>query len=245
MINANPIIKVGDGGGPIVMGVFGNFNARVQVFDCSLWVDNLGAGQLVISLRRPGETTPYAVSNVTVEGSQATWTFSDTDTAIPGYGVVFLTYSGESFRDATLNYPCYIAENAAPTGEVPDGLESWYQDMLAATAAAQQAVLDAGEARDQAINARDDADDYADEAAASSVSAAASSDAALASASEASDYAEAAEQSAQAAEQSAMSMAFVSFELEPGTGDLIMNNPQLLGTTHFALTSDGNLEVTI
>ena len=50
--------------------------------------------------------------------------------------------------------------------------------------------------------------------------------------------------SAAAAEQSALSMAFASFGMA-ASGHLVMYNPQLLGTTAFALTAAGNLEVTI
>ena len=136
MINCNPTIVVGKGGGPIVMGVVGNFNARQQSFDISFWLNKLGPGQLVVALLRPGDSIPYAVSNVTISGSIATWTFSETDTAKSGYGKVFLTYSGADFKDATTDYSCFVAKNSAPTGEVPSDLESWYQNMLDAAAAA-------------------------------------------------------------------------------------------------------------
>ena len=140
MINCNPTIAVGKNGGPIVMGVVGNFNARQQSFDISFWQEKLGSGQLVVALLRPGDSIPYAVSDVTISGSIATWTFSDTDTAKNGYGKVFLTYSGTDFKDATTDYSCFVAKNSAPTGEVPSDLESWYQRMLDAAASAQESA---------------------------------------------------------------------------------------------------------
>ena len=138
MINCNPTIAVGKSGGPIVMGVVGNFNARQQSFDISFWQKKLGPGQLVVALLRPGDSIPYAVSDVIISGSLATWTFSETDTATSGYGKVFLTYSGADFKDATTDYSCFVAKNSAPTGEVPSDLESWYQNMLDAAAAAKE-----------------------------------------------------------------------------------------------------------
>ena len=137
MINCNPTIAVGKSGGIIAMGVVGNFNARQQSFDISFWQEKLGPGQLVVAILRPGESIPYAVSDVTISGSIATWTFSETDTAKSGYGRVFLTYSGTDFKDATTDYSCFVAKNSAPTGEVPSGLDSWYQDMLDAAGAAE------------------------------------------------------------------------------------------------------------
>lgn len=239
MIDCNPIIVVGQQCGTIAMGVVGNFNARTQTFDIGPWRRALGDGQLVVSLRRPGDETPYAVANVTVDGDTAVWTFDDVDTAQSGYGVVFLTYrSGDSFSDATADIPCYIGTNSAPDGPVPSGLESWYQDMLAATAAAQAAQDAAEDAQAAAESAYTQAVDAKDDAAGSAQAAATSAEQASSSAAQA-------VASAEAAEQSALSMAFVSFGLDPSTGDLLMYNPHLLGTTNFALNSEGNLEVTI
>lgn len=152
MINCNPTIVVGKGGGPIVMGVVGNFNARQQSFDISFWQDKLGPGQLVVALLRPGDSIPYAVSDVIISGSIATWTFSETDTAKSGYGKVFLTYSGADFKDATTDYSCFVAKNSAPTGEVPSDLESWYQSMLDAAAAAKESETAAADSASAAAD---------------------------------------------------------------------------------------------
>ena len=140
MFDCNPTIVIGQRADPISLGVVGTFNAREQQFDISAWVEKLGAGELVVALRRPNEILPYAVRNVSVDGNIATWVFDATDTAICGWGKVFLTYRGEGFEDATTDYEAYIASNSAPTGEVPSVLESWYQDMLDAKAAANAAA---------------------------------------------------------------------------------------------------------
>lgn len=152
MINCNPTIAVGKSGGIIAMGVVGNFSARQQSFDISFWQEKLGLGQLVVALLRPGDSIPYAVSDVIISGSIATWTFSETDTAKSGYGKVFLTYSGADFKDATTDYSCFIAKNSAPTGEVPSDLESWYQNMLDAAAAAKESETAAADSASAAAD---------------------------------------------------------------------------------------------
>lgn len=137
-------------GQTIRMGVFGTYNARSQQFDFSAWAA-LGEGVLTINLLRPGDTIPYPVQGVTVEGSTATWTFDAVDTAIAGWGKVFLIYHGENFRDATVDIPVFIANNSAPAGETPpDPLENWYDQMLAASQSAQDAAQSASESAEAA-----------------------------------------------------------------------------------------------
>ena len=87
----------------------------------------------------------------------------------------------------------------------------------------QQLLLIANEARDTAEAAQNDAQ----KGAAAAIEAA-----------------EKAETAMKAAQQAANSMSFVSFYIDE-YGYLIANNSELLGTTSFALTKDGYLEVTI
>lgn len=87
----------------------------------------------------------------------------------------------------------------------------------------QQLLLIANEARDTAEAAQNDAQNGAAAAI---------------------EAAEKAETAMEAAKQAANSMSFVSFYIDE-YGYLIANNSELLGTTSFALTKDGYLEVTI
>lgn len=87
----------------------------------------------------------------------------------------------------------------------------------------QQLLLIANEARDTAEAAQNDAQNGAAAAI---------------------EAAEKAETAMEAAQQAANSMSFVSFYIDE-YGYLIANNSELLGTTSFALTKDGYLEVTI
>lgn len=154
-MNCNPIISVRDVAGKTVyMGVFTTFNARGVTFDFSVWAEALGAGTFAVSLLRPGDTTPYAVAGLTVDGTQATWTFDATDTALAGYGRAFLSYVTADAMDMTVDFDVYIAQNSAPNGDTPpDPLETWYQQMLEAAAQAQDAAQSAAESAETASRA--------------------------------------------------------------------------------------------
>lgn len=60
----------------------------------------------------------------------------------------------------------------------------------------------------------------------------------------AANSAESAANSAEAAQAAAESMSYVSFDFS-ADGDLLLHNSEQLGTSNFALTESGNLEVTI
>lgn len=125
----------------IYMGVWGTYNVRSQRFDFSAWAEALGEGTLAINFLRPGDSVPYPVRDVAIQGGVATWTFDATDTAAAGWGRVYLIYQAADARDATIDIPVCIAANSGPAGETPpEPLETWYEEMLAASQAAQDAA---------------------------------------------------------------------------------------------------------
>ena len=142
-MNRNPIIDVNNVRGALIyLGVFDTYNARSQIFDITAWRGQHGPGVVQVCLLRPGDTIPYAVSNLTVVGTLATWTFDATDTAIAGQGVAFLSYADEAgtVLDKTVDIPVIIARNSGPQGQpAPDPLSSWYDDVLLASAEAKSA----------------------------------------------------------------------------------------------------------
>lgn len=169
-MNCNPIIPVQDVAGKTVyMGVFTTFNARSVTFDFSAWVDSLGEGTFSVYLLRPGDTAPYAVAGLSIDGTLATWVFDSTDTAIAGYGRAFLSYVTADAMDMTVDFDVYIAQNSAPTGDAPpDPLDTWYQQMLEAAARAQTAAQNASES---AISAQASATTASNQASAAAQSA--------------------------------------------------------------------------
>lgn len=154
-MNCNPIIPVQNvEGKTIYMGVFTTFNARSVTFDFSAWAEALGEGTFSVSLVRPGESVPYAVAGLTIDGTQATWAFDATDTALAGYGRAFLSYVTADAMDMTVDFDVYIARNSAPNGDTPpDPLETWYQQMLEAAANAQESAQSASESAEAARQA--------------------------------------------------------------------------------------------
>lgn len=154
-MNCNPTIPVQNVEGKTVyMGVFTTFNARSVTFDFSAWAEALGEGTFSVSLLRPGEALPYAVAGLAIDGTQATWTFDATDTALAGYGRAFLSYVTADAMDMTVDFDVYIAANSSPNGDTPpEPLETWYQQMLEAAAQAQNAAQSASESAETAREA--------------------------------------------------------------------------------------------
>lgn len=175
-MNCNPTIPVQNVEGKTVyMGVFTTFNARSVTFDFSAWVDSLGEGTFSVSLLRPGDTTPYAVAGLSIDGTLATWVFDATDTALAGYGRAFLSYVTADAMDMTVDFDVYIAQNSAPSGDTPpDPLETWYQQMLEAAAQAQMAAQNAEASSSAAAESESTVEGYKNAAEAAAQNAAAS-----------------------------------------------------------------------
>lgn len=138
-------------GGDIYLGVWGETQVRTVAFDISAWVASFGPGTLQILVNRPGEVLDtgeplvYVASNVSVEGGIATWSVTDVDTAINGSGSCALAYYvGEDLVAKTPIYRTRITDTLGHSGTtVPSALEAWYNDVLQASAEAQQAAEDA------------------------------------------------------------------------------------------------------
>ena len=137
----NRRISILDVDGVIRIGVWDTLNVRSQQFDISAWEELYPNGQLIIIHQRKGDEIPYAVADVSIENGIATWTFDETDSAVPGYGVAALAYLvGTTYKARTVGFTTYTAPTVGMTGTTPpDPWESWFERVLEAAAAAQQA----------------------------------------------------------------------------------------------------------
>lgn len=75
----------------ISLGNQGENNIRHVVFDYSQFAEQYGEGSLTLVVQRSRIDTPYPVV-LDIEGHKATWTISNTDTAIAGKGNIQLHY---------------------------------------------------------------------------------------------------------------------------------------------------------
>lgn len=125
----------------VFAGVWDTVNVASVVFDASEWFQAWPAGVLQILVQRPGDTIPYAAQNVSVSDGLAEWTFDEVDTAAAGIGSCALVFTvGEEIRARTTPYDLLIASTIGPEGaDPPEPLERWYDDILNAAAAAENA----------------------------------------------------------------------------------------------------------
>lgn len=113
----NPIISAGRQVAKIKLGRCGMLSAGRQQFDISEWVERYGAdGVVEIRHIRKGDSKPYQASEVTVADGIVTWTFDETDTASPGYGVVTLIY--KKYGKYTVKTAPYITYTEPTADEI-------------------------------------------------------------------------------------------------------------------------------
>ena len=119
-------------------------------FDFSAWVNEYGNGTLTIRHKRVTDAHAYVVPSVTIEGNVATWTVTNTDNAVKGYGIAELWYMVGDKKKASALISTVVLESLAETGAVPDPEQDWLDQVT--------------ELKDDAEQARDDAEDFAQDA---------------------------------------------------------------------------------
>ena len=156
-MNCNKIIRVTDGSGSIWLGVWDTLNILSQTFDISPWLERLGDdGEVLVIAQRKGDEIPYQVTNVTVDKADGTvtWTFSESDTAVPGYGSAALAYirDGE-YLARTVAFMTCTSDTIGGSSDVPDPWEQWFNQVLRASKDAQEAADDAAASAEAANEA--------------------------------------------------------------------------------------------
>lgn len=162
----NQIINVADVNGLIRIGVWDTLNVRQQQFDLSAWQEAFGEGQLVVLHQRQGDAIPYEAANVSIADGIATWTFDESDSAVPGYGNVALAYLvGTTYKARTVGFTTFTAKTVGISGATPpDPWEDWFDRVMEASAAAQLAAQNAAASEEAAEGSATDADNSATEA---------------------------------------------------------------------------------
>ena len=192
----------------IRLGIWDTYNVQSVSFNIAPWIEKYGTGDLIVLHERPNEGVPFEVDNVEIQDGIATWTFSAFDTARAGTGSCALIYTVDGdFRARTAPWQTRIIPTIGPQGETPpDPLRTWYDDIMAASAAAVASkdaaagsASAAGENATQAAGSASAAGAAKDSAQAAQQAAEAARDAAAGSASAAAGSAEQAAGSANAA----------------------------------------------
>ena len=186
--------------GPIVLGHRGENDATKVVFDFASW-QNYGAGIVSLLVKRYEDANAYPVA-VFIEGTEATWTVSNSDTDVVGPGECEWRYTVGGTVVKSAVFPTAVLRDIGPaTDTPPDPYESWLEALMALATETEE---NAGEAE------------------ASATAAAGSAAAAAASASDAADSAgtaETARAGAETAEDSAEGSALAAEGWAVGTQD--------------------------
>ena len=176
------------------------------IFNLQMWIEEYGAGECVLNVRRNGDGSAYPVP-MTITDGLATWTITDTDTAKKGRGEIQLVYrAGDKVKTSPI-FTISCGESLVGDGEPPSGYEDWLTELgemtaqveaakTSASASAQTAQTAAGTAAEKATEAEQSANTasgFANNASASAQSANTSAQAAKASEEKAKEYAEQAE----------------------------------------------------
>ena len=100
------------------------------VFDFSAWQTTYGSGTLALSVQRPGDDQPYAVT-MTTSGTNATWSVTNLDTAYKGVGHIQLTYTVGTAIKKSVVYKFTVYESLGANGEYPSPGQTWQQNIEA------------------------------------------------------------------------------------------------------------------
>ena len=98
------------------------------VFDFSDWKTAYGSGTIALSVQRPGDSQPYAVT-LTVSGTDATWNISSLDTAYKGVGEIQVTYTVGTAVKKSVVYKFTVYESLGANGEYPSPGQAWQQEI--------------------------------------------------------------------------------------------------------------------
>jgi len=173
-------------------------------FNLNMWIDEYGAGECVLNVRRNGDGSAYPVP-MTITDGKATWTITDTDTSKKGRGEIQLVYhAGDKVKTSPI-FTISCGESLVG-GEVPEPYEDWLAELGEMTAQVEAAKTSADQSAQTAQTAANTATTKAIEAEQSANTASGFANNASASAQSASESAQAASQSA---EQAASSVADV------------------------------------
>lgn len=124
------------------------------VFDFSAWQTAYGSGDLGLSIQRPGDSQPYA-GELTIDGTDATWTVSSLDIAYKGVGEIQLTYTVGTVVKKSVIYKFTVYKSLGANGEYPSPGQTW-QDGIEDDIEGLRTDVDAD--HDELIDIREGAD---------------------------------------------------------------------------------------
>lgn len=200
----------------VPLGIQGETHSLSYTADVSDWLALWPSGVVALVLQAPDGSEPYMGDTaIDRETGIVTWTITEFDTAVVGYGKgeLRLVEDGvvkKSYTFATYVVPSVMSGLAEPPAPTPE----WIDEMLEAAAGVQGAIDAANEAKTAAEAAEAAALESENNARISANEAGASATNALAFADRAEAAADAAETSADRAEQAAQNAGYMDFYID-------------------------------
>ena len=140
-----------------------NIVTEIQ-FDFSKWVEAYGAGgDFYLTARQPQSDVSYPIV-VTVDENIATWTITNSDLLITGFGKVEAWYRIGDAVKASAIFDTWIGESLDGSGEIPDPYESWMEEIIELKNQTITAAEDANEAAAEAEGYKQAAEEARDQA---------------------------------------------------------------------------------
>ena len=163
------------------------------------WIDEFGAGAILLFLKRYGDAVAYPVLLQTADGV-AVWTVSELDTAVNGEGKAEYVFMVGDKREKSAVFSTFTAPDlgCAP-GDPPDPYQTWVDDLTELGAETLQNAQDAAQSAEKAGEHAEAAETAKNAAQAAKAEAEGAREAAGQSAQTATAAATAADESAQAA----------------------------------------------
>lgn len=134
---------------PLSIGVQEENLAHGVQFDITPWIEEHGAGAVTANAQRPTDAAPYPVI-VQQDGNIVTWRPKTADVAIEGTGAFQLIYTVGEVVARTRIWATNIGPSLIGSGDPPDPIDDWLDDMREVAADAQQSANDSAASAQQA-----------------------------------------------------------------------------------------------
>lgn len=136
---------------------------RAIVFDITYFIENFGAGDAQLLVKRSADSQPYPVALISGE-TEVGWVITNADTAYKGAGECELFwFIGEELAKS-VKYPTWVADDIGDSTTPPDPQEGWVtaliEQMQGYVSQAQAAAREAQEILSGTIIVGDDGNFY-------------------------------------------------------------------------------------
>ena len=151
-----------DGGAILPLGRQMEHGVRQVWFDLSYLIENFGEGTATLVHQRNQDLAPYIVSTEQTN-TNLMWTIDETDTAYEGFGRAEIRWVVDDDLAKTVIYKTNVMKSLTAQTEIPEPLESWYDQMLEQIGDSQgyaeqaaQSAQDASQSAQEAESAKQD-----------------------------------------------------------------------------------------